>query len=355
MQVIDADGHVNDRPYMSEISRYMPPGNRTEVFPSFDHIHFHYLEGGAKRSRTGNVGPREWVDFLDQTGIDWTVVYPTAGLAVGRIIAEDWAIAACRAYNNWLYEKFTKVAPRIKGMALVPIQDVEAAIEEMRRAVRELGMVGVMLPSNGEGIKGHYGSKIYWPLYEEAEKLDCPLAVHVGALHHLGMDSIGVYYAVHALGHPFGIMAQAAAMLSYGVFDRFPKLRVAFLEGGATWVPFFMDRLDRSYPHHLQVDIHGEFLPSSQPGVLASEYFRSHVQAGRIFVGFDGDDHGLGYAVRETGNHPFVFATDFPHESFDAASCRVEIEHIAGREDLTLADKQAVLAGNAKNFYGIAA
>ena len=103
MQIIDADGHVNDRPCMDEISKFMPPGNRTQVFPAFDHIHFHYLEGGDKRSRTGNVGPKEWIDFLDETEIAWTAVYPTAGLAVGRIIAEDWAIAACRAYNNWLH------------------------------------------------------------------------------------------------------------------------------------------------------------------------------------------------------------------------------------------------------------
>ena len=159
MQIIDADGHVNDRPCMDEISKFMPPGNRTQVFPSFDHIHFHFLEGGEKRSRTGNVGPQEWIDFLDETGIDWTVVYPTAGLAVGRIIAEDWAIAACRAYNNWLYEKFTKVSPRIKGMALIPIQDCEAACAELRRAVTELGMVGAMLPSNGEAIKGELSQK----------------------------------------------------------------------------------------------------------------------------------------------------------------------------------------------------
>jgi uncharacterized protein len=167
------------------------------------------------------------------------------------------------------------------------------------------------------------------------------------------MDSIGVYYPVHALGHPFGIMAQAAAMLSYGIFDRFPKLRVGFLEGGATWVPFFMDRLDRSYPHHLQVDINGEFLPSSQPEVMASEYFRRHAKAGRIFVGFDGDDHGLGYAVHESGNEPYVFATDFPHESFDAQSCRIEIQRIQSREDLDTDDKEAVLGKNAQKFYGI--
>jgi uncharacterized protein len=51
------------------------------------------------------VGPQEWVNFLDEIGISWTVVYPTAGLAVGRIIAEDWAIAACRAYNRLALRK----------------------------------------------------------------------------------------------------------------------------------------------------------------------------------------------------------------------------------------------------------
>ncbi|MBM4261288.1 MAG: hypothetical protein FJ145_07590 [Deltaproteobacteria bacterium] len=50
MQIIDADGHVNDRPHMDEISKFMPAGNRQEVFPAFDHIHFHYLEGGEKES-----------------------------------------------------------------------------------------------------------------------------------------------------------------------------------------------------------------------------------------------------------------------------------------------------------------
>jgi hypothetical protein len=52
-------------------------------------------------------------------------------------------------------------------------------------------------------------------------------------------------------------------------------------------------------------------------------------------------------------NEPFVFATDFPHESFDAKSCRIEIKHILGREDLTQADKEAILGKNAKKFYGV--
>ena len=98
-------------------------------------------------------------------------------------------------------------------------------------------MIGAMLPSNGEGLQNHLGAKLYWPIYEEAEKLNCSLAVHVGSLHHLGMDTFSTYYPVHAIGHPVGIMIQAAAMLSHGIFDRFPNLRVGYLEGGSTWVP----------------------------------------------------------------------------------------------------------------------
>ncbi len=84
-------------------------------------------------------------------------------------------------------------------------------------------MLGGMLPSNGEAIQGHLGNKIYWPLYEEAEKLGCCLAVHVGCLHHMGLDSFATYYPAHALGHPFSLMIQASAMLAHGVFDRFPN------------------------------------------------------------------------------------------------------------------------------------
>jgi len=204
MEIIDADGHINDHACGEEIARYMPKGNQlSRPFPELDHLHFRYLK--QNRRNTGNPTPEDWTDFLDKTGISWTVLYPTAGLAVGRIMAEEWAVVACKAYNTWLYERFLNRSPRLKGVALIPFQNVDAGISELRRAVKELGMLGGMLPSNGEAIQGHLGNKIYWPLYEEAEKLGCALAVHVGCLHHMGLDAFSTYYPVHALGHPFGI------------------------------------------------------------------------------------------------------------------------------------------------------
>jgi uncharacterized protein len=352
MQIIDADGHINDHACGEEIAAYMPKGNQmAKLFPEFDHLHFRYLK--QNRRATGNPSAEDWQQFLDKTGISWTVLYPTAGLAVGRIVAPDWAIVACRAYNNWLHEKFLSKNPRLKGMALIPFQDVDAAIAELHRAVKELGMLGGMLPSNGEAIQAHLGNRIYWPLYDEAEKLGCPLAIHVGCLNHMGLDSFSTYYPAHALGHPFSLMIQCAGMLAHGVFDRFPKLRVAFLEGGATWVPFMMDRLDRSYHHgHIQLDLSGQLVGGPAQGEKARDYFRKHLREARIFAGFDCDDDGLNTAVEKGGRQAFIFGSDFPHEVFDAAKCRHEIDELLGREDLTKEDKEAVLGGNALRFYG---
>lgn len=351
MQIIDGDGHINDHARGEEIARYMPAGNRmAQLFPEFDHLHFRYLK--QHRRSTGNPSAEDWTRFLDQTGISWTVLYPTAGLAVGRIVAPDWAVIACQAYNNWLQENFLSRNPRLRGMALIPFQDIDAAVAELRRAVRDLGMLGGMLPSNGEAIQGHLGNRIYWPLYEEAEKLGCALAVHVGCLHQLGLDAFSTYYAAHGLGHPFSLMIQCAGMLAHGVFDRFPNLRVTFLEGGASWVPFMMDRLDRSYHDgHKQLDRDGEIIGGPAEGEKASEYFKKQLSAGRIYVGFDCDDDGLNTAVEKGGRQSFLFGSDFPHEVFDAAKCRHEIDELLARPDLTQEDKDAVLGGNALAFY----
>ncbi len=71
-----------------------------------------------------------------------------------------------------------------------------------------------------------------------------------------------------------------------------------------------------------------------------------------MYVGFDVDDDGLGFAVQKAGREAFVFDSDFPHEVFNAEKCRKEIDELLSRSDLTPADKEAVLGGNARRFYG---
>src|SRR2546423_6427836 len=84
---------------------------------------------------------QDLLEFLDGTGIESTVLYPTAGLAFSMIQDPTWAVPLARAYNNWFTDKFHKASPqRLKAVALVPIQDMPEAVQELRRAVTELGM-----------------------------------------------------------------------------------------------------------------------------------------------------------------------------------------------------------------------
>ncbi|MBI2090536.1 MAG: amidohydrolase [Deltaproteobacteria bacterium] len=336
MNIIDADGHVIedeslldyvDEPYRSGKTKggIIGPIRNVlgNVFPSLD---FHHLAtfkrserafGGGKR-----VGPEQWLQFLDVAKFEYAFLYPTIGLAMGNISYPDWACAVARAYNNWIHDRYMKLSPRLKGMALLPMQDVSEAVVELRRAVKELGMPGAMLPSRG--LPFDLGHRTYWPVYAEAEKLGCALAVHGGCHHGMGLDTFETFVPIHGMGHPLSLLIAFSGMVYHGVFDEFPRLRVGFLEGGAAWVTFWMDRMDRS--HH---------------------YFG-------VFVGCEGGEEGLDYQVRRVGNGHLLFASDFPHE-IGPEDIMHEIEEVREYRGLTEEDKAAILGGNARRFYQVPA
>src|SRR5262249_3674772 len=161
--------------------------------------------------------------------IQRAVLYPTHALAYGNMVNPGWAVAVCRAYNDWLHATYTSQDSRFLGMALIPMQEPRSAVAELRRAVTELGFKGAMPPTTG--LKGPLGSPEYWPGYEAAASLGCALATHGGAHGGLGLDDLNPYAGVHALGHPFGTMISFAGIVLNGLFDKFDGLRVAFLEG----------------------------------------------------------------------------------------------------------------------------
>src|SRR5919201_3324534 len=147
--VIDADGHITEsteqlRPYF--VGRLGERGHwagRRSYYP----------EDGWDRSLGGRLGQsvndaKSWLRIMDEGGLDTTILYPTAGLGIGWVREPDFAVALCRAYNDFFHHEFTSASPRLKGVALLPLQDPAAAVEELRRA-RTLGAVGAMLPAIG--------------------------------------------------------------------------------------------------------------------------------------------------------------------------------------------------------------
>ncbi len=196
-------------------------------------------------------------------------------------------------------------------------------------------MVGAMLPSNG--LNPHLSAKHFWPVYEEAAKLDCALAVHGGCYGDLGFNTYTVFPATRALGMPVPLAIAATGMIVDGVFDEFPSLRVGFLEGGTSWIPMVLDRLERELEY-------GGLRIRRKP----VDYFRS----GKMFVSCEGNEKALAYAIERVGSGPFMFASDFPHEiSLD--NCLEEINEIVERQDLRDEHKEVILGANARHFYKI--
>src|SRR6266508_3920154 len=230
MKIIDGDGHVMEE--SAGIAKFLPDNFKQarvpeRLFPPLDH--FHAFIGQTPPGTFQPVGPEGWEEFMEEVGIDNAVLYTTQGLSVGNIFHRDWAIALTRAYNDYVHQTYLVRSPRFKAMALIPMQDPDAAVEELARAV-ELGFSGAMLPSTG--LKDHLGAKEYWPVYKEADRLGCALGVHGGAHGGLGFDHMNVYTPVGALGHPFGLAINFAGVVFNGVLDRFPNAKWGFMEGG---------------------------------------------------------------------------------------------------------------------------
>ena len=356
-RIIDADGHVAED--AQAIIANMPQAYQDKArdqpfnpFPPFDHLHAGHLVDMPPGAFNRKVGPKEWLAFLDAVDVDATVLYPTAGVASSNIVNPDWAVDAARAYNDWLSETYLKHSPRFNGLALLPqaVLNPQAAAAELHRAVLELKMCGVVIPSNSLHAPP-LGTPTYFPVYEVANELGCCVAIHGGVHGNMGMDGLDPYAAVHAIGHPLGQMISLASIVFNGVLERFSNIRFGFLEGGVAWFLFCLERFDRSYDTHVMRDLRGAYL-KLQPGEKVSDYIIRHVKARRIFIGCEGGEPLIATAVRMVGNEPFMYSTDFPHE-VNATTCKHELDELIENAELSANDKEAILYRNAEWFYGI--
>jgi predicted TIM-barrel fold metal-dependent hydrolase len=349
--IVDSDGHVWEDPV--GLSRHMPAAYTQggvlpldRLFPPIDHFHFH--PGKAPEGAFAQVGLEGWQAFMQDTGIEAAVLYPSLGLAYGRIPYGDWAVAVTRAYNNWLHETYLTRSPRFQGMGMVPLQEPSAAADELAYVVEELGMPGAVLPS--VGLKDHLGSPDYWPFFETADRLGCCLAIHGGNHSGLGFDSMNVFAAAHSLGHPLGLMINFAGIIFNGVFDRFPNIRLAFLEGGVAWLLTALERFDRSYATQTPYNLRGDLLKLGENDTIAA-YIRRLIKSGRLFLGCEGGEPDLAYLCQSVGSEAFLYSSDFPHE-VNSQICREELGEILESPELSDEQKAAILHGNAQRFYG---
>jgi predicted TIM-barrel fold metal-dependent hydrolase len=350
-RAFDADGHIfeNER----EIYEFLPSmyhGHegllKNGLFPPADSwnrtalaIAGRYKEGSNSelyKRANHQITSKQWLEFLKMGEIDGTVLYPTSGLGFGKVKEAEWAVALAQAYNDWMYENFTKGNPQIHAMALLPIQDPKAAAEELKRCVTKLGAAG------GVMIAGHrrraLGDRIYDPVYQAAQDLDKVLAIHAGG----PGDRFDIFdRAIQArcLGHPTSLMIEMTSMMFEGVFDRFPRVRFSFMEGGVAWILFLRERMQEAYD---QWKVQAPDLKQSPD---------KHLSSGRIFFHCELDERIIPFAASVLGEDVLLYASDFPHVSPERSLH--EKNEFMERKDVPDSAKVKIMRENALRLYGI--
>lgn len=260
-------------------------------------------------ARARGFDPASTLTAMDIEGIDVAVMYGTRGRQIlcHDDLPPDYAAALARAYNNWAAD-YCKADPRrLKFAAQVAMHDVNAAVQEARRCVQELGaiaVIGTPNPVNGQ----HLHDEACEPLWNELEDLNVPIGFHPTGTTSL-KDDAGRRYVGHANFHPIAhairnpveLMGAIASMTTGGVLERHPKLRCAFLEGTAGWLYWWLWRLDDQWE---------KFGPGCehQLSMPPSDYFKR-----QCYIALDVDEEPAVDAVNKMGAEYFVVSSDYPH------------------------------------------
>ena len=351
IDLVDCDGHMIEsmadmEPYMDEVVRHQagrPALKHHNVFPNLDGAHFAIRRDPEFRARRVNASqgpagsPDDWHAFLEKTGIAAAILFPSEGLAIGMLNSPDYADRLCRAYNNYVHDRFAGANKALRPIALIPMQDPALAAAELERCVGTLGFPGAMVPS--VGLPLHLGHEYFDPLYRMAADLGCVLCIHGGSSRGIGVDSFSNYPARHALHHTLPLAVAFVALVYHGVMDRYPDLRFGFMEGGCGWLAFLLDRMHRDAGYYDRAD-----LPRHAP--------EDYMGGGRMLVGCEGSEATLGHVAGRIGIEAFAYASDYPHEVDLPAALR-EMEEVAVRDDLSDDHKRMVLGANARRFFAL--
>ena len=297
LRVLDADAHVVEPPHVFE--RWVPQGSLPIDLPAdtpmvpcgdFDVIKDQLEQGFDAPS---------YLRGMDAQGIDAVVLYPSIGLFVPFVPELDAkeSAAACRSYNDWIASYCATDESRLAGVGIVPFADVALAIAEAEDAARR-GLVGVLARPNHL-----YGRNLGDPEYDEVwaacAELGLVVAVHEGLGLRgptIGSERFDAFAARHAMSHPMEQMAAMASWVLDGALERHPTLRVAFLESGTGWLPYWLHRLDE----------HREWMTPDAPS--ATDLF-----LGQCIISTEADDGCVDLALARVGADHVVWASDFPH------------------------------------------
>ncbi len=345
---VDDRGHENliidNKPYQSESMR----GNlgaiggigmdRTKLLSRGQVT---YAEG----SPAGGYDPKARLAVMDDEKIDMAILYPTLGIFwEGAVSDPKLATAYTRAYNRWIVDFCQENPKRLYPVAHISLLDPEGAVEEAIRA-RKAGCVGVYLsPDLPARNDKRFDDPVFERFWSAVQDLEMPVGFHVvvrelPTFYEWTRRLSGRPGPIGLFGHAFlaiDVMAAFTSMIALGIFEKYPRLKCAVLEAGATWIGAWLDRLDH------KGEVTAAFSPNKRK---ASEYFYR-----QCLVSADPDETMIATMVQHLGADYFIWASDYPHIDASFGVVKELRERLA---PLPVSDQRKVLGENAVRFYNL--
>jgi len=363
--IIDLDSHLREGYFLDEVYKLDGPyakltpvkigdgrGHTTKFIHSLDPIspqgraaHSHpYIYDPKVAWRGGDIAARQVAGYdmekrregIKKESIDKEIIFPTqisiATQNIGRL-----GLALAQAYNNWVAKLVKGYEDIFLPVAMAPGGCPDAMADELRRCVKQLGFkVGHLVPYCGTR---NLDDPAYYPYYEAAEELNVPLFCHPNSNGDL-VDRFDNFFKTHVLGRPMNCTPALIALVLGGVFEKFPKLKVAFFECSAEFPLYWMHRMDDDYEWardfaHLTG---GLKMPPS-------EYVRRN-----CYFTCETDEKDLARPIEEVGEDHILMATDYPH--FDSEYPNT-VSGIRERRDITAKQKDKILGENAARLLNL--
>ena len=288
-----------------------------------------------EEARVAGYDPAVRLADMDQDEVDADILYPTPRPSIAMVVLQadpELHLAQIQAYNNWLSEFCSHDLERLGGLAVIPNIGVEAAVLEMRRAIKLPGIRGVLLgqlPHGGRDISPKSD-----PFWAEAQDAAVPVAVHIS------LSTGGPRRQTQGLQTAefrfFEIPVLNADFIYTGVFDRFPDLMMVMAEGDCAWIPYVKEQMDDRFHR-----VHPDTRPSIK--LRPSEYYDRN-----IFSVYITDHFGI-QLRKDVGVDQMMWSSDFPHTGTHwPNSWKVIEKDFAGVAE---EEKHKILAGNAARLY----
>jgi len=242
----------------------------------------------------------------EEDGVWGSVLQPSQGLFWYRVPDSALLSEICRVYNDWIAD-FCKANPtRLKGIAMLNLDDIDEGCREIER-IKKLGLVGAFIPVSPLPERP-YRDPVYDKFWAVAQECDVPLLMHI-ATNRYGVPgceftmNVGELTGAGRSTTDFWVRYSLSAMVFAGVFDRFPRLKVGSVEHETAWIPHWLKQMDFTYVER-PVFTKGW---KSKDGLMPSDYWRRN-----MFVEFMEDD--LGIQMRDhIGVENMLWGSDYPH------------------------------------------